>query len=327
MAGGARRVVLVALAGNLAIALAKFTAAAVSGSSAMLSEGVHSLVDTSNELLLLYGMHRAARPPDSGHPFGHGRELYFWAFVVALLLMALGAGVSFYEGIQHLRRPQPLGSTGLAYLVLLVSAGFEATSWWAAVREIRRGKGQQGWWRAFRTSKDPTTFTVLLEDSAALLGLLIAFAGLAATEASGDPRWDGIASLGIGLVLAAASGLLARESKALLIGEAALPDVRRDILEIAGTEPGIRGVNGLLTVQMGAAQVVAALSVEFRDTLTTSEIEACIGRIEDRVRALHAEVLALFIKPQTPEGWAAALEAARKPPVDGSGGGRHAPPA
>src|SRR5690348_9638854 len=173
-----RLVVYAALAGNLAIAIAKFVAAGFSGSSAMLSEGVHSLVDTVNELLLLYGMHRAARPPDAAHPFGHGREVYFWSFIVALLVLALGAGVSLFEGIMHLRKPEPMSDPWVNYIVLGVSMLFEGASWSIALREFRAAKGELGYFEAFRQSKDPTTFTVLLEDTAALLGLLIALAGV-----------------------------------------------------------------------------------------------------------------------------------------------------
>lgn len=210
---GPKRVVYAALAGNLAIALIKFAAAAVTRSSAMLSEGVHSLVDTINGLLLLYGMRRAARRPDMSHPFGYGRELFFWSFIVALLVFALGAGVSLYEGITHLRHPEPMRNAFISYLVLAGSFAAEGTSWWVANREFRATKGRQGYFAAFRSSKDPSTFTVLFEDTAALLGLLIAAAGIAAAQALNAPRLDGLASVGISLVLLVSSLLLARETK------------------------------------------------------------------------------------------------------------------
>jgi cation diffusion facilitator family transporter len=211
-------VVDAALGANLAIAVVKFVAAALTGSSAMLSEGVHSLVDTINELLLLYGMKRANKPPDLSHPFGHGRELYFWSFMVALLVLALGAGVSLYEGIVHLRQPQPMEKLAVNYLVLAASFACEVTSWWVALKHFRATKGNLGYFEAFRASKDPSTFTVLFEDSAALLGLLIAAAGITAAQVLDMPRLDGVASIGIGLLLMASSLLLARETKALLIG-------------------------------------------------------------------------------------------------------------
>jgi cation diffusion facilitator family transporter len=312
-----RRVVYAALAGNLAIAVAKFVAAGFSGSSAMLSEGVHSLVDTANELLLLYGMHRAAKPPDAIHPFGHGRELYFWSFIVALLVFALGAGVSLFEGVGHLRRPEPMSDPLINYLVLGVSMLFEGGSWYIALREFRAVKGAMGYFEAFRKSKDPSTFTVLLEDSAALIGLLIAFVGVACAQALDMPRLDGAASIGIAVVLAVAAGLLARESKGLLIGEPAHPKLRESLLEIAAADPGVGHVNGVLTVQMGPHTVVAALSAEFEDQLTTPQIEECINRIEQAIKSRHAEVTSLFIKPQTTETWRArrrAIERANREP-------------
>jgi cation diffusion facilitator family transporter len=302
---GSRKVVYVALFGNLLIAFSKFFAAALSGSSAMLSEGVHSLVDTINEVLLLYGLHRAAIPADRMHPFGHGRELYFWSFIVALLVMAMGSGVSLYEGVAHLRMPVPIDNPWITYAVLGVAFLFEGTSWIVALREFRAKKGAMGYFEAFRKSKDPTTFTVLLEDSAALIGLLIAFLGILGSQLFNAPQLDGLASIGIAAVLATSSILLARESKGLLIGEPAHPYVRDSILRIAASDPAVRHANGVLTVQMGPEQVVAALSAEFEDILTTTEIEACVRRIESRAKAAHPELTTLFIKPQTAEVWQA----------------------
>jgi len=303
-----RTVVYAALASNLLIGLAKFVAAAISGSSAMLSEGVHSLVDTINELLLLYGLRRAKVPPDVAHPFGHGRELYFWSFVVALLVLSTGAGVAFYEGVTHLRQPHPFDAPALNYTVLGLSALLEGRSWLIALREFRARKGRLSYFEAFRQSKDPSTFTVLLEDSAALVGLLIAFLGLIGAQLLDAPRLDGVASIGIALVLAVSAMLLARESKSLLIGEPAHPRVRDSLLAIAAADPAVRHVNGVLTVQLGPSQVVAALSAEFEDSLTTPKIEACINRIEEAAKAAHAEIVALFVKPQTPETWQAHQE-------------------
>ena len=302
-ASGSHKVVYVALGGNLMIAVAKFVAATISGSSAMLSEGVHSLVDTVNELLLLYGLHRAAKPPDRSHPFGYGRELYFWSFIVALLVLAMGAGVSFYEGVLHIRQPEPVEHPLLNYLVLAVSFVFEGTSWYVALREFRARKGHLGYFEAFRLSKDPSTFTVLLEDSAALLGLLVALAGLISAQLLAQPMLDGVASIGIAGVLAMSAMLLARETKGLLIGEPAHPAVSDAILAIAAGDAGVRCANGVLTVQMGPSQVVATLSAEFEDALTTPQIEACINRIEKQAKVTHPEIVSLFIKPQTAETW------------------------
>jgi len=300
---GSHKVVYVALAGNLMIAIAKFVAAGISGSSAMLSEGVHSLVDTVNELLLLYGMHRAEMPPDRTHPFGHGRELYFWSFIVALLVLVMGAGVSLYEGVMHIREPEPITHPLLNYGVLAVSLLFDGSSWYVALREFRVHKGRLGYFEAFRRSKDPSTFTVLLEDSAALLGLMVALAGLAGAQLFSLPVLDGVASIGIACVLAVSASLLARETKGLLIGETAHPVVADSILAIAADDADVRCANGVMTVQMGPNQVVAALSAEFEDALTTPQIEDCINRIEQQAKTAHPEITSLFVKPQTAQTW------------------------
>ena len=297
--------VYVALASNLAIAVTKFGAAAYTGSSAMLSEGVHSLVDTVNELLLLYGIRRAARPPDINHPFGHGRELYFWSFVVALLVLVFGAAVALYEGISHILHPEPMRNPVTNYVVLGASFLFEGASWWVGLKAFRATQGSQGYLEAFRNSKDPTTFTVLFEDTAALLGLVIAAAGIAAAHILEAPWFDGLASIGIGLVLLVSSLLLARETKGLLIGEPARPHLREAILRIAGDDRDVLRANGVLTVQLGPNQIVAALSVEFREDLGTSQIEDCVDRIEAAIKRAQPDVTTLFVKPQNAETWRA----------------------
>ncbi|WP_062221924.1 cation diffusion facilitator family transporter [Aureimonas sp. D3] len=297
--GGSQKVIYAALAGNLLIAITKFVAAAYSGSSAMVSEGVHSLVDTGNEVLLLYGTRRAARPADRTHPLGHGRELYFWTFIVALLVFALGAGVSIYEGISHMLAPEPIEDPTITYVVLGLSFLFEGFSWVVALKEFRVTKGRLGYIEAVKRSKDPTTFTVLFEDSAALIGLAIAFVGIFLAQALDMPELDGAASIGIGLVLAATAIFLARESKGLLIGEAAAPTTQAAILAIAESDPGVQSANGVITVHLGPTQIVAALSAEFEDAMTAPEIEASVHRIEAAIRAAHPEITTLFVKPQT----------------------------
>ena len=311
---GSRFVIYVALAGNLGIAIAKFIAAGVSGSSAMLSEGVHSLVDTTNEVLLLHGLNRASQPPDRAHPLGHGRELYFWSFIVAVLVFAMGAGISLYQGIIHLRDPEPVANPTVAYIVLGVSLLFEGTSWWVALREFRAGKGRYGYFEAFRRSKDPSTFTVLLEDTAALLGLLIALAGLIGAQWLQLPELDALASIGIAAVLAVAALLLARETKGLLIGEPAHPELGEALLQLAAADPDIESANGILTIQVGPNQVLATLSAAFDDRCTTPQIEVCVARIEQAARLRHPEIVALFVKPQTPEAWQARLAALEPAP-------------
>jgi cation diffusion facilitator family transporter len=299
-----KRVIYAALAGNFAIAVAKFIAAGLTGSSAMLSEGVHSLVDTGNQFLLLYGMRRASRPPDKAHPLGHGRELYFWSFVVALLVFALGAGISIYEGIVHIRDPEPIENPVVPYIVLGLSFLFEGASWYIALKEFRKSKPPGSYFEAIRQSKDPTTFTVLFEDSAALIGLLIAFVGIVSAQYTGIPELDGVASVGIGLVLGAVAIILARECKGLLIGEAAVPEVQSAILRIVKKDSAVENANGVLTVHLGPDQVVVNLSIEFHDTLPIPEMEAAVERIEKAVKKTFPQVTALFIKPQRAQTFA-----------------------
>ena len=295
--------VYVALASNLAIAVTKFCAAAYTGSSAMLSEGVHSLVDTTNELLLLYGIRQAARPADINHPLGHGRELYFWSFMVALLVLVFGAAVTSYEGISHILRPEPMRNPLTNYIVLAASFVFEGISWWVGLKSFRAGQGKQGIFEAFRNSKDPTTFTVLFEDTAALLGLVIAAAGIAAAQVLGVPWLDGLASIGIACVLLVSSLLLARETKGLLIGEPARPHLRKSMLRNAADDPDVRHANGVITVQLGPNQIVAALSIEFREGLDTAQIEVCVDRIEATIKRAQPEVTTIFVKPQKAATW------------------------
>jgi cation diffusion facilitator family transporter len=301
--GGSKTVIYAALAGNLLIAATKFVAAWFTGSSAMLSEGVHSLVDTGNGGLLLYGMHRAARPADRAHPFGHGREIYFWSFVVALLVFALGAGVSFYEGVIHIMDPEEISNPTINLVVLGLSIVFEGSSWYVALREFRRTKGDLGYFEAVRISKDPSVFTVLFEDSAALLGLVIALAGVTGAHLLRMPELDGLASIGISLVLAGTAIFLARETKGLLMGEPASPEIQARVLEIVQADPAVYKANGVLTVHLGPHQIVIGLSADFEDKLTTPEIEACVERIEASLREAMPEITGVFVKPQTSGEW------------------------
>jgi cation diffusion facilitator family transporter len=317
--GGSKRVIYAALAGNLAIAVTKFAAALFTGSSAMLSEGVHSLVDTGNGGVLLYGMRRAARPADRTHPLGHARELYFWSFIVALLVFALGAGVSFYEGVVHIMAPEPVANAEVTYIVLGLAFLFEGSSWWVALKEFRKQKGKEGWLQAVQSSKDPSVYTVLFEDSAALLGLIVAFAGILAAELLEMPELDGAASIGIGLILGATAIFLARESKGLLIGEPASLEVQRQVLAIAQQDPAVQRANGVLTVHMGPTEIVAGLSIEFEDHLTAPEIEACVERLEAKLKKEMPEITRLFVKPQTSGTWEKRrklIETASDPALD-----------
>jgi cation diffusion facilitator family transporter len=308
---GSNVAVWAALAGNVLVAATKFVAAAVTGSAAMLSEAVHSLVDTVNELLLLYGIARSARPADSVHPLGYGRELYFWSFIVALLIFALGAGVSVYEGVNRLLHPTPLERPGVIFAVLAVSLAFEGASWLVGMRAFRAAKRSLSWWEAFRRSKDPPTFIVVFEDSAALLGILAAAAGTAATVLTDDSRWDGIASLVIAAILAGVAALLARESKELLIGERADPALSEAIMRIASGIPGVCSANSILTVQLAPNNVIATLSLDFFDYLRAPDIERAVVELEAQIRSAHPEVSALFVKPQS-----VLVEAERRTQVD-----------
>ena len=296
-------VVYAALFGNLAIALVKFVAAYITNSSAMLSEAIHSVVDTLNEILLLYGMKKAEQRPDAHHPFGYGRELYFWAFIVALMVFALGAIVSIYQGILHIIHPEEMQDPMINYIVLGIAILCEGFSWTVALRTFRKMKGKMGYFEAFRRSKDPTTFTVLFEDTAALVGLFIALIGIFLAHQLNIPELDGAASILSGVVLAVSAWLLARETKGLLLGETADPRLRENVLNIAQQDAAVYSANGVLTEQMGAHQVIASLSLEFKDDLTSDEIEACVNRIEAQIKQLHPEIITLFVKPQTKAVW------------------------
>lgn len=298
MATGGKRVIYAALAGNFAIAVTKLVAAAITGSSSMLTEGVHSLVDTGNQWLLLYGLKRSRRPADAIHPLGYGRELYFWSFVVALLIFAGGAGVSVYEGLVHIRNPEPISQPLINYVVLGLALLFEGTSWRIALREFALTKGKESWWHAIRRSKDPATFVVLLEDSAAIAGILIAAIFIILAQVTGDPRLDGVGSVLIGGVLGLVALLLARESKGLLIGEQGSAALSHAIAEIARGEPGVCAVNEVLTIHLAPDQIVAALSLDFDDDFTAGGIERAVVAIERRVHEAQPTISRIFIRPQ-----------------------------
>lgn len=297
----ANLVLYAALAANVGIAAAKFVAAAITASSSMLTEGVHSLVDSLNQILLLYGQRRAKRPPDAEHPFGYGRELYFWAFVVAILIFGLGAGVSVYEGYLHIIDPEPLRDPLVNYIVLGIATAMEGTSWVIAIREFRESKGDCGWWKAIRESKDPAGFIVLFEDSAALAGLIVAAIGVWASHAWDDPRIDGMASIVIGLILAAVATLLAREAKGLLIGERANPDLIAQVRATLEAEPRITGVNHVRTIHTAPDRVFVAISADFDDSLAMGEAETLIERIEAKLKAALPQLSSIYIRPEKRE--------------------------
>ena len=290
-----------ALAANLGIAVAKFVAAGITGSSSMLTEGVHSVVDSGNQILLLYGQKRAKRVPDAVHPFGYGRELYFWAFVVAILIFALGAGISIYEGWLHVQTPEPLRDPTVNYIVLAIAFALEGASWTIAVREFSRAKGDSGWWQAIHESTDPAGFIVLFEDSAALAGLVIAGLGVWLSHALDDPRIDGVASILIGMVLGLVAILLAREAKGLLIGERADPKVVETIRTIVASRPWITRVNHVRTIHTAPDSIFAAISADFDDSLPMGVAETMIEVLEDDLRRAVPSLSSIYIRPEKHE--------------------------
>ncbi len=313
-----KKVIYAALMANSAIAVAKFGASALTGSSAMLSEAIHSVVDTGNQGLLLYGGKKAAKPADAQHPFGYGMELYFWTFVVALLIFAGGAGLSIYEGIGKIQNPHPISSDtidfalfGMAisfqhimvnYVVLGFAMVFEIYAWCVAYREFRRTNKTSGFFKAVRNSKDPTIFTVLFEDTAAVLGLVIAFVGIYLADNLNMPVLDGVASVGIGVILATTAALLAYECKGLLIGEGASPGVVKGISAIIGDDARIKQTNEMLTLHLGPADVLLNLSLDFVDGIDANEVELAISELEAQIKQEFSEITRVFIEAQSVAG-------------------------
>jgi len=293
-----RTAVIAALCGNGLIAVMKFAAAAYTGSSAMLSEAIHSVVDTGNQGLLLFGLHRASRPADEKHPFGYGMELYFWSFVVAILIFAIGAGVSIYEGVQKFFTPHEIKNATVNYIVLALAMVFEIAAWWVAFKQFRKTKGNRSYMAAIRHSKDPAIFTVLFEDSAAVLGLIVAFAGIAAAQHFHLPWIDGAASVVIGLILAMAAVVLAIETKGLLIGEAAGDELVSGVKEIVLAEKSVNAMNELRTMHMGPEDVLLALSLDFQNNISVGKVENTIYTLEKKIKERFPEITRLFIEVQ-----------------------------
>ncbi len=302
MASGSTKVILAALAGNALIAVTKFAAAFYTGSSAMLSEAVHSLVDSGNQLLLLHGMKRAARPADALHPFGYAREIYFWAFVVAMMIFALGGGISIYEGIHKIQHPEPMQSAIINYIVLGLSMLFEGGSTFVAYREFNKVRGNLGYLAALRASKDPALFTVLLEDGAAMVGLATAFIGIALSQSLGLAWIDGATSVVIGLILLSASAFLAVQSKALLIGESAEPEVVEGIRTMILALPEIEAVDAVMTQHLGPQEVLVNVACDFVDSLSAEQVEQCILRMRGALQTAYPSVTHLFVEARPTEG-------------------------
>lgn len=297
-ASASKKVIFAALAGNALIAVTKFIAAAYTGSSAMVSEGIHSLVDTGNQGLLLYGLKRAKREPDERFPFGHGKEIYFWSFVVAILIFALGAGISIYEGISHVIHPNEIKDPTVNYIVLGLAMLFEGWAWYFAYKEFSKAKGTMGYVEAVQKGKDPTLFVVLFEDSAAMAGLLIAFFGILIGQITGIQEFDGIASIMIGLVLAATAIWLAYETKGLLIGESANIEVVNGIRNIAKQCPYQEHVNEVLTMHMGPEFILVNISIDFSSEAKSDDIEQGIAAMDQAIKASYPMVKRVFVEAE-----------------------------
>ncbi len=295
---GSKKVIFAALAGNTLIALTKFSAAIWTGSSAMLSEAVHSLVDTGNQGLLLHGMKKSQKPADDMHPFGYGMELYFWTFVVAILIFVGGAAISVYEGIHKIQHPIAATDTYINYIVLGVAMVFEAGAWWVAYKEFNRSRGKTPLLRAVRRSKDPTVFTVLFEDTAAMLGLIVAMIGIALADVLGIPVLDGVASILIGVILAGTAMLLAYECKGLLVGEAASREMQESIRRLLARQRGIKRVNEVLTMHLSPGDILVNISVDFEDSLDSADVEEVITDLERALTTRHGDIKRVFIEAQ-----------------------------
>jgi len=298
MASGSKLVIIAALIGNALISITKFVAASITGSSAMMSEGIHSLVDTGNQILLLYGMKRAAKPPDADFPFGYGKEIYFWSFIVAILIFALGGGISIYEGIRHIQHPEPISNPLVNYIVLGLALVFEGAAWYFAFREFSRVKGRWGYFEAIQRAKDPSIFVVLFEDSAAMLGLIVAFVGVWLSQSTGILIFDGIASVVIGFILVGTAIWLAYETKGLLIGESANRSVIRGIRSALETKSNIQHINEILTMHMGPDFILANISVDFADTISAQQVEADIAAIDRSIKQTFPQIKRVFIEAE-----------------------------
>ena len=298
MAGSSKKAIFAALIGNSLIAVTKFAAAIHTGSTAMMSEGIHSLVDTGNQVLLLWGIRSANRPASPEFPFGHGKEIYFWSFVVAMLIFALGGTVSIYKGWQHLSHPTSINNIAINYAVLGFAVVFEAAALWVAFKEFNLSRGSRGIIKAVVKGKDPTLFVVVFEDSAALLGLLVALIGLVLYQLTGNPIYDALASIGIGVVLILTALVLAIESKSLLIGESADPEIVADIRATLNIDERILTVNEVATLHMGPEFIVVTVSVDFIDALSARKVEKAVTQLTRSIKAVDPRVKRVFIEAE-----------------------------
>jgi len=295
MASESKQAVVAAIAGNVLIAVAKFGAAAFSGSAAMLSEAFHSLVDTGNDALMLYGMRTSRRPADAEHPFGYGHELYFWTLVVGILFFALGGGMSVVIGVMHIAQGRPPEDVGWNYAVIAVAMVFEAGSWWYGFKAFRSEARGRGVVETIRESKDPTTFSVLLEDSAALIGLALAFAGIFLSMTLGAPWIDGVSSVLIGVLLCAVAVIMVYESKGLLVGEGVGKATLRGLRAIFAGDPSVERVDKMLTLYLGPDEVMLAIELRFRPGMKVEDIRHALSRLNHDVRSRYPRIRRTFI--------------------------------
>jgi len=298
MASGSKKVIYAALIGNALISITKFIAASVTGSSAMLSEGIHSLVDTGNQVLLLFGLRQAQKPADAAFPFGHGKEIYFWSFIVSILIFALGSGISIYEGIHHILHPVEISSPTINYIVLSLAIIFEGAALFYAAREFNKSRGTVPALQAVRDGKDPTLFVVLFEDSAAMLGLFVALIGITLAQITGIAIFDGIASVTIGLILGGTAIWLAKETKGLLIGESADPIITASIKAMLENHISINKAHEILTLHMGPEFILVTISADFKDDVTAGEMEKDIAVLVREIKIKHPMVKRVFIEAE-----------------------------
>jgi len=294
--GESKVAVVAAVVGNLLVAISKFVAAAFTGSSAMIAEGIHSLVDTGNGILVLWGMRRADRPADPGHPFGHGKELYFWTLLVAISVFGIGGGMSLYEGVIHLMHPVPVENPLFNYVVLTIALAIEGASFHIAMREFNAARAGRPAFEFIRASKDPSLFTIVFEDSAAMAGLLVAFISVFLGQITGSPYFDGGASVLIGLILMTVAWLLARETKGLLVGEGVEPAVLAHMYEIVGSDSAIEGVGQIRTMFVGPKELLVNIDVAFKKGVGASRMQQSIARVEAALKAEYPEVGNIYIE-------------------------------
>lgn len=289
--------VVAALLANSGLAAAKFVGFTFTRSSSMLAEAIHSVADAGNQALLLLGVRRATKKPSTEHPFGYGRERYFWSFIVALVIFTLGAGFAIYEGIEKVRHPHEIKGLWWAVVILGVGIVLEGLSFRTAIREARPLRGDQGWWRFIRRSRTPELPVVLLEDLGAMVGLVIALVAVVLAHATGNAVWDGVGTLCIGVLLGTIAILLAVEMKSLLIGEGALPEHREELLEAATNAPEVQRVIHLRTQHLGPDQLLVALKAVFDPELDMAALASAIDATEARLRAAVPVTQIIYIEP------------------------------